>query len=1104
MLVLKPTLLKGEENMDLTSSMIKKAFSRPPVSNNNNNNRAIIFQLLDIDCVGKNVLRLFGTTKDENSVCCYVYGFFPYFYIKNYTQCDKETLFKSNQTIKSIEECSKSNIYGYHKDGETEKYLKITTFSTFDIFTVKDQLSRECQTFESDIDYPIRFMTDAKIPGGCCWIELPPLSWSFLRKRNNNNNNDSDNIRSQIKICLFDWKNLICHNWPELAPLRILSFDIECAGRPGIFPRPDEDPVIQIGNCLKRQSCDSVENNDNNNDGGVLSVIFTLKGCAPIQGATVISFTNEAEMLQSWANFFVNVIDPDVITGYNINNFDLPYLLGRAKALNLNETFSFLGRDGKKETIVKDVLLFGRENKRINMEGRVIFDLLPIIMREHKLRSYSLNAVSFHFLNEQKEDVHHSIITDLQNGNDENRKRIAVYCLKDCLLPLKLLEKLMLLINYVEMARVAGIPLSYVVNRGQQIKVFCQILRKVSDRNLIIPDVKKKRNDKQRNKDDDEEEEMMMMNGGGGAAAAETDAVIEYEGATVIEPERGYHNTPVITLDFASLYPSIMIAHNLCYTTLLPHPPPPPPLDDEKKDYYTVSPTNDCFVKPHIRKGLLPEILQDLLASRKKAKEDMNNAKDFWEKQSFNARQYNIKVLANSIYGFTGAQRLGMLPCVQISQSVTSFGRSMIALTKEKIEELYPGSRVIYGDTDSVMIVFDNKKKGGGGGGEELSLTKAFDLGKKMARRVTETFFIDPIKLEFEKIYFPYLLINKKRYAGLYYTNPQKYDKMDCKGIETVRRDNCRLVAQVLNTCLEKILIDRNPNSAMEFVQATISRLLLDKIDISQLVITKELKKKEYKGKQPHAELAAKLRKRAEINNKTKVNNNNNNSSSNSKMAVNAPKLGERIPYVIVRGSKKSRVYENAEDPIYVLENKIPIDFEYYLNHQLYKPLVRLFHPIFGNKTENLILKGEHTRAKRITTGTIDTPGSILKFVKTRPSCIECKLPIIMITKIMTGNKSNNNNNNNNVNSSLSSVLCKKCLSQKKYIYKNQLEKLEKLTEEFDEIKQTCINCQKMEGEEKSYEDILCSNGECPIFYKRRRVELDVRMQQILAEKLSF
>ena len=133
-----------------------------------------------------------------------------------------------------------------------------------------------------------------------------------------------------------------------------------------------------------------------------------------------------------------------------------------------------------------------REMKAINTEGRVQFDLLLILVRDYKLRSYTLNAVSYHFLQvffvpqmkkelklipstfslqEQKEDVHHSVITDLQNGNSQTRRRLAVYCLKDALLPLRLLEKLMCVINYMEMARVTGVPLSYLQTRGQQIKV---------------------------------------------------------------------------------------------------------------------------------------------------------------------------------------------------------------------------------------------------------------------------------------------------------------------------------------------------------------------------------------------------------------------------------------------------------------------------------------------------------------------------------------------------------------------------------------------------------------------------------------------------------
>lgn len=124
---------------------------------------------------------------------------------------------------------------------------------------------------------------------------------------------------------------------------------------------------------------------------------------------------------------------------------------------------------------------------------------------------------------------------------------------------------------------------------------------------------------------------------------------------------------------------------------------------------------------------------------------------------------------------------------------------------KYRIENGYSHDAVvIYGDTDSVMVKFGN-----------ADMKEVMALGQEAAAHVT-TKFIKPIKLEFEKVYFPYLLINKKRYAGLYWTKPETYDKMDTKGIETVRRDNCGLVKMVIDTCLRKILIDRDVEGAIK------------------------------------------------------------------------------------------------------------------------------------------------------------------------------------------------------------------------------------------------------------------------------------------------
>jgi DNA polymerase delta subunit 1 len=234
------------------------------------------------------------------------------------------------------------------------------------------------------------------------------------------------------------WFSDVVSHAPEgdfmhIAPLRILSFDIECSGRPGIFPEAHTDAVIQIANHVTLQGSSTP----------VLKNIFCLKECAPISGAQVLSFDNEADLLRSWHQF-VLACDADIITGYNIGNFDLPYLLDRAAALKIS-SFPYLGRVKGMLTRVKDKVFQSkqtgtRELKEINIEGRVQFDVMTVLMRDYKLSSYSLNSVCAHFLGEQKEDVHYSMISILQEGTAETRRRLAVYCLKDAYLPQRLLE----------------------------------------------------------------------------------------------------------------------------------------------------------------------------------------------------------------------------------------------------------------------------------------------------------------------------------------------------------------------------------------------------------------------------------------------------------------------------------------------------------------------------------------------------------------------------------------------------------------------------------------------------------------------------------------
>ncbi|KAK1878076.1 DNA polymerase delta catalytic subunit [Dissostichus eleginoides] len=1021
---------------DLFSADLNPRWRRPIAASLDPSSESLVFQQIDLDYyLGETVagmpgqsqgkvpiIRMFGVTDSGNSVCCHVHGFAPYFYVPAPAGFKSDFLgefkrelnsvvlkdMRSNKdnisvTVLAVDITRKESMYGYHGKRILD-FLRITM-----------AMPRLIAPAKRLLEQGFKFMVDCDVVG-CCWIELPKSKFR-VREEKLVGGTDS-RYPGKESLCQYEvdvgWTDLISHptegDWQRIAPLRVLSFDIECAGRKGIFPEADKDPVIQIASMVQRQG----------ESEPFIRTVFTLQSCASIVGSQILCFTQEKQLLQSWAEF-LRTVDPDIITGYNIQNFDFPYLLNRAATLKVN-LFPYLGRVRGIKSVMRDLnfqskQMGRRENKIINMEGRVQFDLLQVLLRDYKLRSYTLNAVSYHFLQEQKEDVQHSIITDLQNGNEQTRRRLAVYCLKDAYLPLRLLQKLMCVINYMEMARVTGVPLTYLLSRGQQIKVVSQLLRQAMKQDLVMPVVK-------------------------------TEVGEDYTGATVIEPEKGYYSIPIATLDFSSLYPSIMMAHNLCYTTLLQKG------SGEQlslaPENFIKTPTGDMFVKSSVRKGLLPEILENLLSARKKAKTELKNETDPFKRQVLDGRQLALKISANSVYGFTGAQ-VGKLPCLEISQSVTGFGRQMIEQTKQLVESKYTISngyqgdaKVIYGDTDSVMV-----KLG------VATVQEAMNIGREAAEWVS-THFTPPIKLEFEKVYYPYLLINKKRYAGLYFSgSADTHEKMDCKGIETVRRDNCPLVANLINTCLQKCLIDRDPQGAVAHAKEVISDLLCNRIDISQLVITKELTRtaQEYAGKQAHVELAERMRKRD---------------------AGSAPNLGDRVPYVIIKATKGVAAYMKSEDPIFVLENNIPIDTQYYLEQQLSKPLLRIFEPILGeSKAENILLKGDHTRCKTVLTSKI---GGLMAFAQKRSTCIGCKAVLKSDTAV-----------------------CDFCKKKESELYQKEIFHLNTLEERFSRLWTQCQRCQG-----SLHEDVLCTSRDCPIFYMRKKVQKDLDDQSNLVNRFGW
>ncbi|KAJ3039452.1 DNA-directed DNA polymerase delta [Rhizophlyctis rosea] len=1043
---------------------------RTPVKQYNPSTESIVFQQIDIDdyygsCPAHvphiqnpyqlhetSVLRMYGVTMEGNSVVCHVHGFLPYFYVpapRDYRPEFKDAMIRAmnmsinpqkkspGPSVVDIDMVQKSTIYGYtpKKALFLRIYLRLASHIAAAKRLFKESFSVQglgrvtCDpTYESNIPFPLRFMIDMKIQGAS-WVEMKGGKYHVRTGKQRTST-------AQLEIDVH-CDNITAHqpegDWQKIAPLRILSFDIECSGRKGVFPDASIDPVIQIANMITVQgeSRPFVRN------------VLTLKHTANIVGTHLMCFDKEEDLLRKWSEF-VSEVDPDIIIGYNINGFDFPYLLDRAEALQLDE-FPFLGRISATKTNAKDTRFsskaYGtRDSKTINLEGRLQMDVLQIMQRDHKLRSYTLNAVCAHFLGEQKEDVHHSIISDLQNGNDETRRRLAIYCLKDAYLPQRLIDKLMCVINYMEMARVTGVPFNYLLTRGQQIKVVSQLYRKAKSEDLLIPALEIEGTDEQ------------------------------YEGAIVIEPLKGFYEVPIATLDFTSLYPSIMMAHNLCYSTWVKDLKMAQAYGLVKDRDYKITPNNDIFLHSTVRKGLLPTILEDLLAARKRAKNDLKKETDAFKRAVLDGRQLALKISANSVYGFTGAT-IGKLPLLAISSSVTAYGREMIEKTKMCVEERFTvangyqhDAQVVYGDTDSVMVKFGVP-----------DVVTAMKLGTEAAKYVTEQ-FIRPINLDFEKVYFPYLLINKKRYAGLYWTKPEKHDKLDAKGIETVRRDSCRLVSTVIETCLRKILMDRDTKGAEEFTKGIIADLLQNKIDLSQLVISKALGKAEYAAKQAHNELAERMRKRD---------------------AGSAPALGDRVSYVIVKGTKGAVIltfcstqsvnarqlmeqtfidaaaYEKAEDPIFVLENNIPIDTKYYLENQLSKPLMRIFEPILGNKA-NSLLAGDHTRTISVAAPTI---GGLMKFAVKTATCLGCKTPL----------KKNE------------SAVCQHCKPRTADMYQRQLEMV---TDKEVGYARLWTQCQRCQG--SLHQDVICTSQDCPIFYMRKKAQKDCKDSVDTLERFNY
>jgi DNA polymerase delta subunit 1 len=808
--------------------------------------------------------------------------------------------------------------------------------------------------YESNIEPYLRFThkMDIKMAG---WVSVK--------------NPQRDNNISRCQHSYISKYNQVSPlDFQEVSNLTLASWDIEAFSHStryeniNEFPNPENpnDIITQIGTSLYKFSTkESIKH------------MVTIKSpidncCDPVDGIIIEEYDSEKELIIGWVKFIMKT-DPDILIQYNGYNFDWKYIHERSKVLGIEYILENLSRiESKPAHIHEDQLntsAYGDNTmKYIKVYGVTQFDLMFVIKKEHKLESYKLNNVAEHFTGDKKDDLSPA---DLFNFNTSTKDKIALvvkYCAQDTWLLVELILKLRIITNMIGMSNITMVPMQYIELRGQQIRVHTQIAYETKKDDFLIPAVDYKQFDAE-----DEE---------------------KFTGATVLDANPGAHFVPIAGLDFASLYPSIMIAHNFDYSTIVENEE----FDNLENINYETIKWDEGEVKfVQNYKGVMPKILERLWKERKAIRKQMKtllSEDPLYE--VLNGVQLAIKVSMNSIYGFTGA-KYGRLPNKLIAASVTACGRQMIAHSKKCAEEWYD-CEVVYGDTDSIYVKFNSEFKG------QEHMNYVFKVAPECANRISAT-FKNPIELEFEKVMYPFILYSKKRYASLFWTNPLKYDHIDYKGIQVVRRDNCIFVRENSKQIFEyiflndKILnfsfqsVDELIETSKEFAREKIRKLINGEVPIKELLLSKSLRagyafdRKAVCSEctKTYYELNVLAKKEMDITVLTKksvdefIKNTHNcpnckKETTFEKCPANIPHValarkreardkmdkvasGDRVPYVFATYDS-TKQFEKVEDPNYVIKNRIPIDYIYYFEHQLKSALETIFLPMLNDVSE--------------------------------------------------------------------------------------------------------------------------------------------------------
>ncbi|CAI4823315.1 CDN_1a_G0053580.mRNA.1.CDS.1 [Saccharomyces cerevisiae] len=752
----------------------------------------------------------------------------------------------------------------------------------------------------------------------------------------------------------------------------------------------------------------------------------------------VMFYESEFEMFEALTDL-VLLLDPDILSGFEIHNFSWGYIIERCQKIHQFDIVRELARvKCQIKTKLSDTWGYAHSSG-IMITGRHMINIWRALRSDVNLTQYTIESAAFNILHKRLPHFSFESLTNMWNAKKSTTelKTVLNYWLSRAQINIQLLRKQDYIARNIEQARLIGIDFHSVYYRGSQFKVESFLIRICKSESFILLSPGKKDVRKQK--------------------ALECVPL-------VMEPESAFYKSPLIVLDFQSLYPSIMIGYNYCYSTMIGRVREinltennlgvskfslPRNILALLKNDVTIAPNGVVYAKTSVRKSTLSKMLTDILDVRVMIKKTMNEIGDDNTslKRLLNNKQLALKLLANVTYGYTSASFSGRMPCSDLADSIVQTGRETLEKAIDIIEKDETwNAKVVYGDTDSLFVYLPGK-----------TAIEAFSIGHAMAERVTQN-NPKPIFLKFEKVYHPSILISKKRYVGFSYESPsQTLPIFDAKGIETVRRDGIPAQQKIIEKCIRLLFQTKDLSKIKKYLQNEFFKIQIGKVSAQDFCFAKEVKLGAYKSEKTAPAGAVVVKRRINEDHRAE------------------PQYKERIPYLVVKGKQGQLLRERCVSPEEFLEGEnLELDSEYYINKILIPPLDRLFNLIginVGNWAQEIV------KSKRASTTA--TKVENITRVGTSATCCNCGEELTKICSLQ---------------------LCDDCLEKRSTTTLSFLIKKLKRQKEYETLKTVCRTCSYRytsdAGIENDHIASKCNSYDCPVFYSRVKAERYLRDNQ--------